>query len=41
VTVIINNLKKKGLVDFIDNPKEKRSKTVTITEKGLLKLNTI
>ena len=39
VTVIINNLKKKGFVEVRNHPKDKRSKIITISKDGLLKLN--
>ena len=39
VTVIINNLKKKGFVEVRNNPKDKRSKIIAISNDGSLKLN--
>lgn len=35
VTGILNNLEKKGLVERLDNPEDKRSKLISLTEQAI------
>lgn len=41
ITGILSRLKEKNMVDFVDNPKDKRCKCIIITDKGKLLVKTI
>ena len=41
ITGILSRLKEKNMVDFVDNPKDKRCKCIIITDKGKQLVKTI